>query len=236
MTFGLYLLLNLVLFLFLAIWLRSVVVRRLRPERVLDQLDGQIRTLIAELNQTGDYNISLLEDRVRELRTLVSDADRQIEEITAAIESLRYHRGAAGAGSPVLAEQEPVYTVRFSEASAAGAEGSRGEGDRETARSDESAPGAPGATRAHDPAGAAEAEAGRQSAGGLTGEPDGHATGHGAPFDPPVGQPPAETSPREIVWKLHDEGLSPDLIAVRSGMAIGEVELIISLRAGKGRR
>lgn len=219
MTFGLYLLLNAVLFLLLALWLRGLVVRRLRPERVLNELDGQIRSLIAELNQTGDYNISLLEDRIRELRTLVSDADRQIEEITAAIESLRYHRGAHLSAAPSAPSAPPRVAGQHLTTP-------QSQGDGATT---------PAAAEFHEQEPVYTVPFGGDTAAPSDDDHHMEEQVHGASAPEPSDEGPL-ASPREQVWKLHDEGLSSDLIAVRTGIAIGEVELIISLRAGKGRR
>ncbi|HKK49260.1 MAG TPA: DUF948 domain-containing protein, partial [Alkalispirochaeta sp.] len=104
MTFGIYLMLNVVLILFLAVWLRRLIVRRLQPERILGDLGDEIGELITELNQTSDHNVSLLEDRIMQLRDLLADADRQIEELSAQVEHVRERR------SP----EDPVYTVSFS--------------------------------------------------------------------------------------------------------------------------
>tara|TARA_B100000614_G_scaffold258049_1_gene279459 strand:+ start:753 stop:1424 length:672 start_codon:yes stop_codon:yes gene_type:complete len=216
MTFGLYLLLTAVLLLFFAIWVRRLVVRRLEPERVLADLREEIGGLMAELNQTGDHNISLLEDRISELRRLIADADRQIDDLTALLaEQDRrrteqappaggdngrsdYGSEATGTASPTAAE-DAVYTVSFS--GAASRQGRSGTGNE--AREAE--------TSAHAPVADAQVPEVEPAAG-----------------QPAAGEPAAR-SPREQVRELHAQGVSPDLIASQTGMAIGEVELIISL-------
>lgn len=225
MTFGIYLMLNVVLLLFLAIWLRRLVVRRLEPERILNDLSNEIGELVAELNQTGDHNVSVLEDRIMQLRDLVADADRQIDELSALVQHVQAERNPA----------EPVYTVSFS--------GSAPARDGETAR-EVSSP-----SSDVNPSGAvptvAEGDAGGRSAPGsaaigedapvagpLFREPPRSASPAGTRDHPP---PPTEVlSPREQVHELHQQGLSSEIIAGKTGMAIGEVELIISLGAGKG--
>jgi hypothetical protein len=197
MTFGIYLMLNVVLILFLALWVRRLIVRRLEPERILDDLSTEIGQLIAELNQTGDHNVSVLEDRIMQLRDLVADADRQIEELSSLLERVR---------SQQAPPEEPVYTVSFS-----GATSERDESSQDDrVPSDEDA--APGPLwESHRPQDEDESL--------------------------PPDEPRLEVlSPREQVRELHQQGLSSEIIAGKTGMAIGEVELIISLGSGRGGR
>lgn len=248
MTFGLYLLLNVVIILFFALWIRRLVTRRLAPERILADLNEEIRTLVSELNQTGDHNISLLEDRVRDLRALLAAADRQIDDLSSMIAFVREgvdqnaagSRGMAGsfddrpgaAGRDVSAhggagEADPVYRVDFGRGTDGGAEHSGVEG----------ASGAPGGVaNARDPGkGGDPTRTTDDPLLGVSGPADGPAIDRpiDRPIDPPID--PA-LSPAEQVRELHLQGVSPELIATRTGMAIGEIELIISLGARKGRR
>ena len=55
------------------------------------------------------------------------------------------------------------------------------------------------------------------------------------PIGEPSPEPEDEIDPRELVRRLHSQGLSSELIANRTGVAIGEVELIISLGANRTR-
>lgn len=227
MTFGLYLLLNIVILLFFALWIRRLVIRRLAPDRILSDLSDEIGALISELNRTGDHNISILEDRIRDLRELLAAADRQIDDLSSTIALAReaadrapgvdHARGGDSyAPGPLPATDEytqsapdhadPVYRVDF------GHRGSEGGGAA--------------------PPGAAERLVPGQSSGwGLE-------SAYASELPSDIAEPildPALT-PSEQVRELHLQGVSPDLIASRTGMAIGEIELIISLGSRKGRR
>jgi len=198
--------LNVVLILFLAMWLRRLIVRRLEPERILGDLGDEIGELITELNQTGDHNVSVLEDRILQLRDLLADADRQIEELSAQVDRVRDN------ASP----EEPVYTVSFS-GTAGGTQESRGQKHEDSADSN----GDPGPLRYVEPS-----DSGQPAHSSLA-----------RPSSPSV--PSAEPrwdvlSPREQVHELHQQGLSSEIIAAKTGMAIGEVELIISLGTRRG--
>ncbi|MEX2443575.1 MAG: hypothetical protein WD492_08220 [Alkalispirochaeta sp.] len=199
--------LNVVLLIFFALWVRRLILRRLEPERVLSDLSDEIGELIAELNQTGDHNVSVLEDRIMQLRDLVADADRQIEELSALVEQTQAQQ------SP----DDPVYTVSFSGSGSDDAF-ERGPVDTEDdSRSLWKAPRTETPTEPVDPAQRAQ------------------------PPQPTHASEPVEPrrevlSPREKVRELHEQGLSSEIIAGKTGMAIGEVELIISLGSGRGGR
>jgi hypothetical protein len=209
MTFGLYLLLTLLLFLLFGLWVRNLIVKRLAPERILGDLGDEVQRLIADFNATSDHNISILEDRITQLRDMVTRADREIEELQDALE--------------------------------------RAEGvlERAAAAASESEPANPDA----------HAESVEYEAGGETrapveypvaGELDAPRRLHTAPSaddsvvhlrlsDRHHDTPPDATerlSARDHVLLLHAQGLSPEIVAQRVGMAIGEVELIISLAGG----
>lgn len=182
MTFGLYLMLNLVILLFFGLWIRRLVVRRLRPERILADLEREVQDVIQSLNNAGDQNISLIEDRIKSLKMLLNRADTQIDEMESRLRQIEDHRAETdeAAGAPTVAtdtaEEEPTYTLQL----------------------------------------------------------------HRSPDRPVesdvVDDVPAEDlDPREHVRRLHSQGLSSELIANRTGVAIGEVELIISLGANRTR-
>ncbi len=52
MTFGIYLMLNVALILFLALWLRPLIVRRLEPKRIPRDMGEESGDLTTELKQT----------------------------------------------------------------------------------------------------------------------------------------------------------------------------------------
>ena len=194
MTFGLYLLLNLALLSILVVWLRRLVVRRLAPERILRELHGEIQTLVAEVNQTSDHNISIIEDRIASLRELVHNADRQIEELEGLLQRV-------SEAAPEEVYSLPLPTTRHEQ------------------------PVAPdGAGRSADvPLSAAMGGAG-ETVDDLQ---------RNASDEPSVAD---EKDRRMRVAELYEQGLSPELISSHTGVAIGEVELIISLIQGRARR
>ncbi|MFP3958562.1 MAG: hypothetical protein ACLFUX_00175 [Spirochaetaceae bacterium] len=52
--------------------------RRMRPERIVEEVRGEIESIIVELNQTTDRNIDLIEDRVNRLNGLLQQADKRL--------------------------------------------------------------------------------------------------------------------------------------------------------------
>ncbi|MDA3950288.1 MAG: hypothetical protein PF508_13855 [Spirochaeta sp.] len=193
MTFGLYLMLNLVILLFFGLWIRRLVLRRLRPERILADLEREVQEVIQSLNNAGDQNISLIEDRIKSLKNLLNRADTQIDEMEARlrqIEDRRAESDEAHGGdevAPSATEEEPTYTLQ------------------------------------------------------LQRPPERIGAGDGAEYIPANDVSDAiddgvdRLDPRDQVRRLHSQGLSSELIANRTGVAIGEVELIISLGANRTR-
>lgn len=180
MTFGLYLLFTLVTLLFFGLWLRRLIVRRLQPERILSDLDAEIQRMVRDINTAGDQNISVLEDRIESLKTLIRRADIQIDEMEQRLREIE----AAKEEPPPIEEADPIddgvteeeaFTIPF---------------QRDIESPTEAVP-----------------EEQR--------EPDG--------------------TPRDHIIALHDEGVPSDVIASRMGIAIGEVELIISLATNRPR-
>lgn len=183
MTFGLYLMLNLVILLFFGLWIRRLVVRRLRPERILADLEQEVQEVIQSLNNAGDQNVSLIEDRIKSLKTLLNRADTQIDEMEARLRQIEDQNAESERASQSnevalgVEEVEPTYTLPLQR------------------RSDQ-----------------ADDRDGAESVQAI-----------------------AELDPRDQVRRLHSQGLSSELIANRTGVAIGEVELIISLGANRTR-
>lgn len=199
MTFGLYLLFTCFLLVGFGLWVRGLVVRRLRPERILADLNQEVQSLMAGINQAGDTNISLLEDRISRLSELVQLADRQIDEARVVVDRLNEARLIAVQAIPQVSDRsvtgQSVAIDRNGNASSPPAETS--------------------------PEGGDEA-----------------AIIHGKPADDQ--DTPERTDEeglqsnvqddRERVLSLYRQGLSEDLIASRTGVAVGEVNLIIALQ------
>lgn len=224
MNFGLYLLLNLVVLLFFGIWIRRLIVRRLEPDRILADLENEVERVIHNLNTAGDQNITLIEDRIESLKTLLRHADKQIDEMEMRLREIQAsqdirddsslvsgngsseHGDAPdGGGKHVEAPSEPTFTIPFG-----GTDGGGGSG-----RLDSS-------------------ELRRDGSGERSVEEYGRV--ENTTERPEHREQPAEMRPsRARVLELYGQGLSSDLIASKTGVAIGEVELIISLETKRAR-
>jgi len=78
MTILLTILVNAVLLAGFFIYINRKIDVKLRPDSILDQIRREINSLVVELNQTTDRNVSLIEERVRSLNALLNQADRRI--------------------------------------------------------------------------------------------------------------------------------------------------------------
>ena len=83
------------------LWLRGLVLRRLRPERLLSDIRDEVRTLVAEINQAGDQQVQLIEDRARQagelrqrLTALIEAANQQIIALDRSASAARLIRQA----------------------------------------------------------------------------------------------------------------------------------------------
>ena len=47
-------------------------------KKTLENIEGEIRSLVIEMNNTTDRNIALIEDRITELKELIEQADKRI--------------------------------------------------------------------------------------------------------------------------------------------------------------
>jgi hypothetical protein len=214
MTFGLYILFNLVILLFFGIWIRRLIVRRLEPERILADLEGEVQEVIQSLNAAGDQNISLLEDRIDSLKALLRHADTQIEELESQLATHRRAREeieAWEAQSESSGEQPLTLSLRKNDA---------GDSDTEATATEEAG---------------SEDGAGHQRPDGVEREIVRADIPGSRPSDP-MRPEPVEMTPREQVLYLHIQGHSSEEIAMQTGIAVGEVELIISLGTRKQKR
>ena len=184
MGLGLFLALHLVSLFAVVMWLRRLVLRRLRPERLLSDLRNEVQVLVAEINQAGDQQVQLIEDRSQQAVEL-----RQ--RLTALIDAAR----------------EQVLTLEQGLAAAAPT-------PHPTARIDD----------------AVKRETGSPRPAGTSADVQSNAPNEASPSDEPqINLDVAHLDPREAVQVLATAGLSSDIIAMHTGMAKGEVELIVSL-------
>jgi len=223
-----------------AIWLyvKSQLRKALELDSLLLNIRKEVGILTTELNQTTDRNISLVEDRMEALRSLLDEADRRMGVIrkeveTKAVEREVYSRlgrphpasAAASAyqaprGQPPLPglEATPSYT----------------EPVRHRERSGESVPAAPPVSQ--DDKLPALPGAGTQAADlGSTV----YRTADG-PIRLDLPRRPIEViearesvipprSLREQALDLYSRGFSADIIAARLGTTVAEMDLLISL-------
>ena len=220
MGLGFFLTLHIASLVVVALWLRGLVLRRLRPERVLADLRDEVRTLVAEIDHAGDQQVGLIEDRARQAGELRQRLDALIEEATRQVFAL--DRGVSQART---IRQPPAPVDRDARTDL----GARV--DRDTGVDLDARAGVDPAVRADR-----DARTGVDlDAKAVPSRPAPVAT---PPRDavPPAPTHEARTppdvthlDPREAVQVLTSAGLSLDLIAMHTGLAKGEVELIVSL-------
>lgn len=214
MGLGFFLTLHIASLVVVALWLRGLVLRRLRPERVLADLRDEVRTLVAEIDHAGDQQVGLIEDRARQAGELRQRLDALIEEATRQVFAL--DRGVSQART-IRQPPAPVDP---------------------DARADLDTGLDPDARTGLDPA----VRADRDTRTGVDLDTQAVPSRPAPVATPPRDAvPPAPTheartppdvthlDPREAVQVLTSAGLSLDLIAMHTGLAKGEVELIVSL-------
>lgn len=203
-----------------AIWffLKSRLNRALGLESLLESVRKEVRALDIELNETADRNVSLLEDRMKSLRELLDEADRRM-----------------GVVKRELGRREAEREV-YSQLG------------RKAHRQPQASP-APKGEEA--PELFAEPKAGpAQTAAAAPLPPE--------PSPPPAGEEPIKLSlgrpqrplpevsraaesvippksRREEALELYRQGFSADIIAVRLGATVAEIELLVSLEEGRSR-
>ena len=230
MGLGFFLTLHIASLVVVALWLRGLVLRRLRPERVLADLRDEVRTLVAEIDHAGDQQVGLIEDRARQAGELRQRLDALIEEATRQVFAL--DRGVSQARTirqPPAPVDRDARTgvdpaVRVDRDTRTGADPAvRADRDARTgfdhdARTDlDTRTGADLDTQAVPSRPAPVATPPRDAVP--------PAPTHEARTPPDV----THLDPREAVQVLTSAGLSLDLIAMHTGLAKGEVELIVSL-------
>ncbi len=146
---------NAVVILIIYLSLRSHVRKSTEAGHILDEIREDVEALIVEINQITDRNVSIIEDRVKQLNLLIEGADKRITLLKR--------------GDEKNAEEVPRYNSLKK----------TGLTDIEHIRNEQ------------------------------------------------------KMSKREQVVDLHRKGFSSGIIASKTGISIGEVELIVSLAAGK---
>lgn len=209
-----------------AIWLyvKFRLRRALELDGLLEGLRKELRILNIELNETTERNISLVEDRMETLRSLLDEADRRVGVVRKEFDN--------------RAQEREVYSrlgkPRLDRASATSLDASL---EREGPPKAEIRPRP--AVPAQDPR-EAQAEDGPAL--------EGHAPGFPAlrgeePIRLDLGRKPADIvtkesvippkTMREAALELYNRGFSADIIAAKLGATVAEIDLLISLEEGR---
>lgn len=158
--------------------------RRLQPDRILGTLQSEVERLVAELDQSGDRNVSLIEARVAAMRELLTRVDAATRDARTLLVTLDDAIRDSRAASQAIAD----------------------------------------AAGSHESAGGGVAPADPPTEAPVAPADDGRA--HDGTHHP---EPVPQLAGADLVRHLRRVGADPDTIATRTGIAIGEVELIISL-------
>jgi Family of unknown function (DUF6115) len=78
MTLSIVLLLNLAGWALFILIFRIILRRTVRPDRILEQIETEIGSLLTDLNGTTERNIRLLEETIRRLKSELQQADKRI--------------------------------------------------------------------------------------------------------------------------------------------------------------
>jgi hypothetical protein len=202
------------------IWflIRARVRRYLELENLLAGVREEARSLVLELNETADRNVSLIEDRLAALRSVLDEVDRRIGLERREISSRDKEKEVYAR----LNKRRPIVPSSELELSGLGSLDRRQEPAglaSEPIRLDlshETQPSAqPGAQTGAQPASWAAAE-------GATSDAMPHVELSKAPIVPGRTQ-------RDEALDLYRQGFSPDLIAARLGATVSEIELLVEI-------
>ncbi len=181
---------------------------RFSPGRVLGEIRGELDRLVADLGRETDRDVALLENRIQGLRSLIDEADRRILLADREAGKRRDERATLNELSRVNANPAPATPVP--QTASAGMPATRGE----PAIAGEPAAPVPPAT----------AETAGSSDGGYSRASIARARAVNSsrrlePVIPTV----------EHVVSLANRGFSPDIIASKLSLSLGEVELILDI-------
>jgi len=191
-----------------AFWAIAVVLlsrridRKMDPSSLVKRVRGEVDGILTELNGATERNLSLLEERIRRLSNELEQADRRIAVLRRESEKHDVSRR--------------VYSDILERRRKEGRDGA--ESSRLTNAGTESSP-----SRSSAPV--PESQAAQD--GDQT--PEGQEGASSETEREYTRQPGNRQKLREEVRRLHDSGMSAEIIAARVGSTVGEVELIISL-------
>lgn len=233
------------------LYFRSYLARKTGPERILSDFRDEVDKLIAEIDSATDRDSSLIEDRIKSLRTLLDEADRRIASYSREVErrsseerayaELGRYRARAATPSPTQnmaptsapsAAPEPSLSTVTPPASVA-AHASVSE-TRAKPRSLLGASSLPEGAQNDSDVSSAAAK-GRENSGAEEGRQNSR-VGEGGKSEsgPRFFRSAAPVEPKaasfaERVAELSRAGFSADLIAKRLGATVAEVDLAIAL-------
>ena len=91
--------------------LRARLNKSVDPKAILETIREEVDRIIVELNSTTDRNITLLEDKVQSLTTLLEQADKKVGILRREIEkhemSVKVYSQLAGSGKGTQKADEP---------------------------------------------------------------------------------------------------------------------------------
>jgi hypothetical protein len=182
------------------IYFHRYIRRRTSPESILAECEDAVAGLEAQIDAITDRDVQLVEDRVKNLKRLLEDADRRIS-LLSRIESQR--RPAETLYSPLSPLEN---RLRFA-----------GPGPIPSLSPAASAPAAPGMV------------SGDTASGSGTG-PEATPDSAMAPVPGPIPEPGEDARPLvDRVAELDRAGFSPELIASRLGVSVSEAELAVAV-------
>jgi hypothetical protein len=181
------------------IYCNTYMRRRTGQERILAEFKDEVSKLIAEIDVATDRDATLIEDRIKTIRTLLDDVDKRI---------LLYDQEVAKrrANEDMYAElgRKRLVEARVNAYNSTVQNAPEGEAGARPLRQEE-----------HEEY---SAESGEQ-----------HGTGEDQPQEAPHTIHDEQKSALEQIAELSKAGFSPNLIAARLGMSISEVELAIAI-------
>jgi hypothetical protein len=215
------------------VYCKRYLKRRTSQERILAEFKDEVYKLISEIDGVADRDATLIEERIKVLKTLLGDVDKRIGLHVQEMSRRRANEetyAELGRKRPRLAEPEtgrelaPMRPAELSGEVGLPAGGVRGN------RPD-------GAARELEVVAEAGAEAGRRQRQKAASEAAAPASA-GKSVAPPVSGPQVILAPEikpksppltEQVAELYRAGFAPELIAARLGVSISEVELAIAI-------
>jgi hypothetical protein len=209
---------------FLWFLLRARIRRYLELENLLGGVREEARALVTELNETADRNVSLVEDRIVALRSLLDEVDRRMGIARRELES----REAERLVFERLRRQRPMVPQEGDALSPIAP-------DKPLAVPSRPARSLPGESRPDRPAEKREAEPIPLALrGGYA--PDAAAPRVPSPASVRVPEVILSTDPikparvlRDEALDLYRKGFSADIIAARLGATVAEIELIVEI-------